>query len=179
MYQCFKKIKKNYPKHQITFCNGGDRNSSNIPEKELSKIKFVFSIGGDEKQNASSDILKKWSHNKFDRRWGEFYELFSDKVLKVKELVIFPKKGMSFQRHFHRNEIWFVSEGSCLVNHSSTTEDKKKEYKLSKSDIFRVSMKEWHQIINPFDETCKIIEIQYGNKVSEEDIERLHYYDEN
>lgn len=174
-----KKIKKNYPKHQITFCNGGDRNSSNIPEKELSKIKFVFSIGGDEKQNASSDILKKWSHNKFDRRWGEFYELFSDKVLKVKELVIFPKKGMSFQRHFHRNEIWFVSEGSCLVNHSSTTEDKKKEYKLSKSDIFRVSMKEWHQIINPFDETCKIIEIQYGNKVSEEDIERLHYYDEN
>ena len=86
---------------------------------------------------------------------------------------------MSFQRHFHRNEIWFVSEGSCLVNHSKSSENKKEECTLSQADIFRVSKNEWHQIINPFDEVCKIIEIQYGNKVSESDIERLYYYDEN
>ena len=52
------KIKEIYPKDEIFFCNGGDRNSSNIPEKKLSEIKFVFSVGGDKKQNASSDILK-------------------------------------------------------------------------------------------------------------------------
>ena len=37
----------------------------------------------------------------------------------------------------------------------------------------------WHQIINPFDEPCHIIEIQYGRETSEEDIERLHYYEGN
>jgi mannose-6-phosphate isomerase-like protein (cupin superfamily) len=30
----------------------------------------------------------------------------------------------------------------------------------------------WHQLTNPFDEPCKIIEIQYGIKCIEEDIER-------
>ena len=45
-------------------------------------------------------------------------------------------------------------------------------------DIFQVK-NEWHQIINPNSEICKIIEIQYGDKVKESDIERLYYFDEN
>ena len=36
----------------------------------------------------------------------------------------------------------------------------------------------WHQIINPYADPCHIIEIQYGEKTIEEDIERLHYYKE-
>ena len=34
------------------------------------------------------------------------------------------------------------------------------------------------QIINPNNEICKIIEIQYGDEVRESDIERLYYFDE-
>ena len=37
-------------------------------------------------------------------------------------------------------------------------------------------LKEWHQITNPYDEPCHIIEIQYGEAVVEEDIERVDYY---
>ena len=37
---------------------------------------------------------------------------------------------------------------------------------------------EWDQIINPYDQICKIIEIQYGEMVEESDIERLYYFDE-
>ena len=90
-----------------------------------------------------------------------------------------PKQGMSFQRHLHRNELWFVSEGSCIVNYSKSKESEKKEYKLSTEDIFQVKKNEWHQIINPNSEICKIIEIQYGDEVKESDIERLYYFDEN
>ena len=60
----------------------------------------------------------------------------------------------------------------CLVS-------EKKEYKLSTEDIFQVKKNEWHQIINPNNEICKIIEIQYGDEVRESDIERLYYFDEN
>jgi mannose-6-phosphate isomerase-like protein (cupin superfamily) len=35
---------------------------------------------------------------------------------------------------------------------------------------------EWHQITNPFNETCHIIEIQFGDEVTENDIERLDYF---
>ena len=45
---------------------------------------------------------------------------------------------MSFQRHSFRNELWFISEGSCIVNYSKTSKEEQKEYKLTKDDIFQV-----------------------------------------
>lgn len=172
-----KKIQLKFPKDRIIFCNGGDRTKKNIPEMSLKNITFKFGIGGDDKKNSSSSILKNWNYEKEERVWGNFYNLFLDENIKVKELVINPKKGMSFQRHFYRNEIWFISEGACIVNHSKKTELEKKEHKLYKEDIFFVKKNEWHQIINPHDKVCKIIEIQYGEKVEESDIERLFYFE--
>ena len=68
---------------------------------------------------SSSWILKEWKYYKEDRIWGSFFNLFEDKNVKVKELIVQPKCGMSFQKHFMRNEIWLVSHGSCLVNYSN------------------------------------------------------------
>ena len=53
-----------------------------------------------------------------------------------------------------------------------------KEYSLVKDDLFKVQKGEWHQIVNSSDKVCKIIEIQYGEKVQESDIERLFYYNQ-
>ena len=36
-----------------------------------------------------------------------------------------------------------------------------------------INLKQWHQIKNSNDEICKIIEIQFGERTSEEDIERI------
>ena len=47
-----------------------------------------------------------------------------------------PNQGMSFQRHFYRNEIWSVSQGACQVNFSKTTEKEKKNIILKKDDFF-------------------------------------------
>tara|TARA_B100000035_G_scaffold72540_1_gene59872 strand:- start:2179 stop:2958 length:780 start_codon:yes stop_codon:yes gene_type:complete len=171
------KIKKKYPKDEIIFCNGGDRTQSNIPEMSLEDIKFKFGVGGKIKRNSSSDILKNWNNESEKRIWGSFTNLLIDKHVKVKELIIDPGKGMSFQRHFHRNEIWFVSEGRCKVKHSKNKKNVK-DYTLSKNDVFTVKTKEWHQIINTSDEVCKIIEIQYGDQVQESDIERLYYFND-
>ncbi len=172
------KIKERFPKDKIIFCNGGDRNSANIPEMSVEGIEFKFGVGGNSKINSSSAILKDWAFLKEERRWGDFHELYRDKNLKLKELSVLPNQGMSFQRHFHRNEFWFISSGSCLVRHSKTSESEKKEFTLNKEDIFHVKKEEWHQIINPNDKICKIIEIQYGDLVEEKDIERLYYFEE-
>ncbi len=172
------KVKNKYPKDDVIFCNGGDRTKENIPEMALKDITFKFEVGGNFKKNSSSKILKDWNNYSEKRVWGSFYNLFVGKKLKVKELIINPQKGMSFQRHSFRDELWFVSEGSCIVNYSKTSKEEQKEYKLIKDDIFQVKKNEWHQIINPHKEVCKIIEIQYGDKVEETDIERLYYFDE-
>jgi hypothetical protein len=62
------KIKNIYPDTDITFCNGGDRSEDNIPEKDVKGIKFMFGVGGTNKKNSSSWILKNWQyHSKGDK----------------------------------------------------------------------------------------------------------------
>jgi len=171
------KTKLKYPDEEILFCNGGDRNKENIPEMEVSDVTFHFEVGGEDKKNSSSWILKNFEHSSENRVWGKFYNLFVDENLKLKELIVDPKKGMSFQRHFHRNEIWFVSKGKCLVNFSKVDAENFQSIELNKEQVFHVEKEAWHQITNPFDEPCHIIEIQYGEETDEDDIERLRFYD--
>ena len=171
-----KKVKSMFPNEKITFCNGGDRNNNNIPEMSIKGISFEFGVGGNEKQNSSSWILKNWSYPSEDRIWGTFYNLFESKGLKVKELVVKPNSGMSFQRHFKRNEIWFIAEGSCSVNFSKKNPEEFETLELKKDSTFFINVNDWHQIFNDTEDTCRIIEIQYGDQTTEEDIERLCYY---
>ena len=173
------KIKEIYPDDEIAFANGGDRNKENIPEMTVSGIEFLFSVGGDDKKNSSSWILKKWQYYQEDRLWGEFYNLFEEEQVKVKELIVHPGKGMSFQRHFKRNEIWMISKGSCIVNYSKDHPDNKQSIQLDTFDHYLVPLGQWHQITNPYAEVCHIIEIQYGEACIEEDIERTEYYTPN
>ena len=176
------KIKKMFPDDEIIFCNGGDRDSENIPEMSVDGISFNFEVGGSNKINSSSWILKKHSYEMEERIWGSFYNLFTDigpTNVKVKELIINPKKGLSFQRHFHRSEIWFLSKGKCIVNYSEGAPDEAKEINFNLEESLHIKKEAWHQIINPYNEPCHIIEIQYGSKTEEDDIERLSYYEEN
>ena len=96
--------------------------------------------------------------------------------MKVKELIVAPGQGMSFQKHYKRNEIWFISSGKCLVNHSADDPKSPNEFILDQDATFFVNQEDWHQITNPYDETCHLIEIQYGEACIEEDIERVDYY---
>ena len=50
-------IKIKFPKDEIYFANGGDRNKENIPEMSVVGVNFLFNIGGDNKINSSSWIL--------------------------------------------------------------------------------------------------------------------------
>ena len=50
---------------KVLFCNGGDRGSVNTPEYERyrndKRVEFKFGVGGEDKKNSSSWILKKWN----------------------------------------------------------------------------------------------------------------------
>jgi cytidyltransferase-like protein len=167
-------IKKSYTDDDIYFANGGDRDKKNIPEMSVSDINFIFSVGGDDKKNSSSWILNKWQYYFEERQWGSFFNLFETKNIKVKELIVDPGKSMSFQRHFKRNEIWLVSEGSCTVSYSDDPiEKEKKQLQLNKFDHYFVPIGHWHQIANLSKVKTHIIEIQYGEDCIESDIERI------
>ena len=61
-----KKVVKKYPNYLIKFANGGDRNDKSTPETVFCKengIETLWGIGGENKSNSSSWILKKWKEN--------------------------------------------------------------------------------------------------------------------
>jgi cytidyltransferase-like protein len=59
-----KKAKSLFRDKIIKFANGGDRNNNTTPEKKFcdeNNIETLFGIGGKDKSNSSSWILKKWN----------------------------------------------------------------------------------------------------------------------
>ena len=168
------RAKTAFPDATIIFGNGGDRQKDNIPEMDVEGVEFVFGVGGNNKANSSSWILKEWQQPTKSRLWGKYSDLFRDSAVKVKELIIDPGKSISYQRHFKRSEVWFVSKGQCSVKHGADTDNPElfDVIDLQTDEVIRIGVGEWHQIINDKDNPpCHIIEIQYGEATSEDDIE--------
>ena len=165
------------PVEKIIFCNGGDRTEDNIPEMNFQPLagrpedpdpilEFAFGVGGTDKKNSSSELVKT------QRDWGYWQVLKDYGTTKVKELTIFPSKKISYQRHFKRSELWFVIEGECTIRglrHEPVLRPRTK-MKLHAYENIPVGM--WHDIENHTDKLCRIVEIQYGEACEEIDIER-------
>jgi cytidyltransferase-like protein len=167
-------VRNENPTSKIIFANGGDRNYTNIPEMDYDdeKLEFVFGVGGDNKANSSSWILDAWKGPKTDRPWGYYRVVESyNQHVKLKELLVKPGQKLSMQRHFGRNEFWFVAQGVATV---WTLHDTARVFcgRYKKTESLFIKVGEWHQLENEGTRDLKIIEVQYGDKCEEEDIER-------
>jgi cytidyltransferase-like protein len=157
---------------KIIFANGGDRTKSNIPEMQYTNVEFAFGVGGESKANSSSWILDEWKTQKTERDWGYWRVLDNrpEKGYKVKELVIYPGKALSDQKHFKRSEEWNVLEGTVKMD----TEWNGIQSSIlleQKSRTFEIGKEVWHKASNPGTENAHILEVQWG-ECYEEDIER-------
>ena len=171
-----RKVRAIDPSARIIFANGGDRTKENIPEmdllEEMLHLEFVFGIGGEDKKNSSSWILQEWKAPKTERQWGYYRVLHEVPGMKVKELTVNPGKSLSMQRHQHRAEYWIVSEGSAIINCQLSGGYAMPSKILIQHEEYKVPVREWHQLTNPYDVPVKVVEIQYGEQCIEEDIER-------
>lgn len=165
-------LKREFPDATIVFANGGDRTKDNIPEINISGIDFAFGVGGENKMNSSSWILREWKQPKTLRSWGYYRILHEVNGCKLKELTINPGESLSMQKHFKRNEYWLVTEGMCDVASMMNNGYHLPSKTLSKHASHNILMGDWHQLSNPYSVLCRIVEIQYGDECTEEDIER-------
>jgi cytidyltransferase-like protein len=165
---------KRYPGHDVVFANGGDRTDKNIPEMDIvdPHVTFVFGVGGFDKKNSSSWILEEWRAPKTERPWGYYRVIHSVPGCKVKELTVNPGASLSMQRHKHRSEYWLVTEGSAVVLSMTNSGYHFPPKTLDLHQETHIPQGEWHQLTNPFEQPCRIVEIQYGEQCEEFDIER-------
>jgi len=167
-------VRQSYPGSKIIFANGGDRTDTNIPEMDIvdSNLEFLFGVGGTNKANSSSWILQEWKAPKTERQWGYYRVLHEAPGMKVKELTVEPGKSLSMQRHCYRAEYWIVEEGRAVIN-QLTTAGSIVTCEKELHEPYNILPNEWHQLTNPSDKPCRIVEIQYGSQCEEDDIERL------
>jgi D-beta-D-heptose 7-phosphate kinase/D-beta-D-heptose 1-phosphate adenosyltransferase len=177
-----REILHQYPNDNIIFANGGDRTAANIPEMEVlnSRLSFVFGVGGENKANSSSWILEEWESPKVYRQWG-YYRVISElgPNFKVKELEVNPHSKLSMQRHQFRNEYWIILEGIASIYTIAIDPGSGEEIIIDRGSYIwpkftsaTISKNDWHQLSNETNEPLRILEIQYGEKCVEEDIER-------
>jgi D-beta-D-heptose 7-phosphate kinase/D-beta-D-heptose 1-phosphate adenosyltransferase len=169
-------VRAHYPEAELIFANGGDRTDKNIPEMDFkdNNLKFVFGVGGEDKKNSSSWILQEWKTPKTDRAWGYYRVLHEVGAnTKLKELTVMPNTCLSMQRHDQRAEFWFVAEGQATVytlDEASTDQEVKCSLTMHEHTFIKTN--EWHQLCNETNQPLKLIEIQYGERCVEQDIQR-------
>jgi cytidyltransferase-like protein len=167
-------VRAHYPTATLVFANGGDRTQDNIPEMDVADIdtKFVFGVGGFNKANSSSWILEEWKSPKTERPWGYYRVLHNIPGTKVKELTVLPGQKLSMQRHQDRAEHWHVAEGTATVYTINRKSDQELLGEFTQFQHIHINRGEWHQLCNETTNPLRVVEIQYGLRCDEEDIER-------
>lgn len=104
------------------------------------------------------------------RPWGHYEELAVGPRFKVKSIVVKPGGKLSLQSHFHRSEHWIIVEGSAIVTKGSCAK------LLSENESIFIPVGEVHRLENPGKVPMRLIEVQTGTYLGEDDI--LRYDDD-
>ena len=110
----------------------------------------------------------------YERRgWGEYrvldYKLHADSATNslVKELILTPGQHISYQRHRRRTEVWTITEGTGEVIIDGAVR------KIGRGEVVVVPSGTKHAIKALTE--LHIVEVQIGDELVEEDIERLDW----
>lgn len=105
-------------------------------------------------------------HTTVYRPWGYYTVLNQGEGYLTKMICVSKKAQLSLQSHNFRSEHWVVLSGVARV----TLEDK--TFMLKPGSSIDIPVKAKHSLANPYNEELKIIEVQKGDKLIEEDIIR-------
>ena len=113
---------------------------------------------------------EQFSQSKVYRPWGWFQSLEAGDGFQVKLINLKPGAKISLQRHQHRAEHWIVVAGTATVTRGNEI------IELQENQSTFISAGEKHRLENNADVNLKVIEVQSGTYLGEDDIERLDDY---
>lgn len=121
------------------------------------------------------DYVNRMEHRPMfeERRWGSYRVLWEERfpdgsMTLAKILKINDGKGISYQRHLHRSEVWTVVDGTGELVLDG------ERRKISRGDVINISSG-MHHAVRACGSELSIIEVQNGCPLVEEDIERFEW----
>ncbi len=115
---------------------------------------------------SADNLSVKTIHKTVFRPWGYYTCLAEGEGYLTKVISVSPKQKLSIQSHNHRSEHWVILEGRALVVLDG------KNYDLDAGQSIDIPLKAVHSLQNPYDKELRIIEVQKGDYISEDDIIR-------
>lgn len=101
------------------------------------------------------------------RPWGTYEILHKGHGVKIKHIIVDPGKKISLQYHEHRSEHWIVTSGTAHVTVGDTV------ITLEEGQSAFIPQNKTHRLENRGTIPLKIIEVQQGNYLGEDDITRI------
>ncbi|MGM0984653.1 MAG: mannose-1-phosphate guanylyltransferase/mannose-6-phosphate isomerase [Pseudomonadota bacterium] len=109
------------------------------------------------------------------RPWGHYRTLALTECFQVKEIVVKPGAMLSLQMHHHRAEHWVVVQGTARVTlgqgHGDT--EQLHSFLLGEDESSYIPLGTVHRLENPGVIPLKLIEVQTGSYLGEDDIVRF------
>jgi mannose-1-phosphate guanylyltransferase/mannose-6-phosphate isomerase len=102
-----------------------------------------------------------------ERPWGSFSILEQGPHHKIKHIYIKPKGRLSLQMHNHRSEHWIVVSGTAKVTRGDEV------FYVHQNESTFIPSTFWHRLENPGMIPLRLIEIQSGEYLGEDDIIRF------
>jgi mannose-6-phosphate isomerase-like protein (cupin superfamily) len=102
----------------------------------------------------------------YSRPWGTYTTLALMETFQVKILEVAPGGRLSLQSHEHRSEHWVVVQGVATV----TVDTMQRDYQVN--EAIYIPVKARHRLENLTNQPLRVIEVQVGDYLSEEDIQR-------
>ncbi len=106
-------------------------------------------------------------HSIVYRPWGNYRTLAMGDRYQVKEIEVYPGKRLSLQKHHHRAEHWVIVEGTAIVTRDDET------HQMSENQSIYLPLGAVHRLENPGKIPLRLIEVQSGSYLGEDDIVRL------
>lgn len=107
------------------------------------------------------------SHRRVYRPWGWYEGLAADSGFQVKLIEVNPGASLSLQYHNHRAEHWVVVQGEARVTRGDEVFD------LAAGASTYIPLGETHRLENCGAGALRIVEVQSGSYLGEDDIVRL------
>jgi mannose-1-phosphate guanylyltransferase/mannose-6-phosphate isomerase len=111
-------------------------------------------------------------HPRVNRPWGSYTVLEEDpEGFKLKRIEVAPGARLSLQSHAHRSEHWVVVSGTATVTNGEEI------ITVQRNQSTYIPMGTKHRLENRGSESLHIVEIQVGEYLGEDDIQRYedHY----
>jgi mannose-1-phosphate guanylyltransferase/mannose-6-phosphate isomerase len=106
-------------------------------------------------------------HLRVHRPWGYYQGVDAGARYRVKRIVVNPNAMLSLQKHFRRSEHWVVVRGVAEVTIGSDIRT------IHENESIYIPIGGVHRLANPGTMPLELIEVQVGDYLGEDDIERL------